>query len=325
MTAHRSAQAHSQMLKRSAAATMCLLMVLAAPRVKAGGRIESIDITRFLPSPIPGQLVAKVIGTQWDVRCIPVQFSMSSLDPIPNPLDPATPVLSRAQAQAALQASLDKWNQIPTSFIEMNITRTTTKTTLAGFDFVNELTFRTAATFTAIAVSTGTSLIADSTFAPGDDIDGDGDSDVAAGISVASDVDNDGDVEFPPGFYKAGTILDTDVAFNTKTSNGLRFTVGDAALDTTVRSVDLEATAVHEFGHSHGLSHSVNNQRNAVDGTGATMFPSIDTGDPAAEASIRSLDADDIAWSSFIYPEGTASSGPAALQPGDVAFSRPMV
>src|SRR5262249_23571749 len=156
---------------------------------------------------------------------------------------------------AALQTSFDSWNQIPTSFIEMNITGTTANPGLAGFDFVNELTFRTAANFGAIAVSPSVSLTQDTTFVDGDDIDGDGDSDVSDKIRVATDVDGDGDIEFPAGFYKAGTILDNDVQFNTKTTNGLRFTVGDAALDTVTRSVDLVATATHEFGHSHGLSH----------------------------------------------------------------------
>jgi hypothetical protein len=65
----------------------------------------------------------------------------------------------------------------------------------------------------------------------------------------------------------------------------------------------------------------MNNQTSAVDGDGSTMFPFIDTGDPASEFAQRSPAVDDIAWSSYRYPEGTAATGPAAIQPGDVTFS----
>jgi hypothetical protein len=88
------------------------------------------------------------------------------------------------------------------------------------------------------------------------------------------------------------------------------------------RSVDLHAVAIHEFGHSHGLSHSLVNQTNSASGDGATMFPFIDTGDPASELQQRSLHMDDIAWSSYLYPEGSASSGLGALQAGDVPFDK---
>jgi hypothetical protein len=50
------------------------------------------------------------------------------------------------------------------------------------------------------------------------------------------------------------------------------------------------------------------------------MFPFIDTGDPAQELAQATPHPDDISWASFLYPEGTASSGLPALQTGDVAF-----
>ena len=50
----------------------------------------------------------------------------------------------------------------------MTIVNTTAKTTNAGFDFVNELTFRTPTTFTAIASSPSVSLIEDTLLEDGD-------------------------------------------------------------------------------------------------------------------------------------------------------------
>ncbi|MCI0666058.1 MAG: matrixin family metalloprotease, partial [Acidobacteria bacterium] len=277
------------MRRKIVSMSLILCLVLAsAISVPAGGALETIDLTGNVPSPIAGQIEARVIGIKWDSRTIPVQYSMNNtLDPIPNPL--GTPFLSLANAQATLQAAFDSWNQIPTSFIDMRITGTTANTGQAGFDFVNELTFRTPNNFGAIAASPSVNLIRDSTFVNGLDIDGDGDSDVSNAINVATDVDKDGDIEFPAGLYKAGTILENDVVYNTKTSNGFRFTIEDAAADTTTRSVDLLAVAAHEFGHSHGLSHTPENQLSDTDGNGATMYPNIDTGDPAAELSQRSL------------------------------------
>src|SRR4029434_6551153 len=95
----------------------CLVLAGVTP-VRAGGNLDNFDVTGVVPSPIPGQVVARVVGQRWDARQIPVQFTMNtSHDPIPNSLN-----LSAAQARAAMQTAMDTWNNIPTSFIEMNIT-----------------------------------------------------------------------------------------------------------------------------------------------------------------------------------------------------------
>lgn len=299
--------------------TTCMLL-MSVGTLRAGGPFETVDITAGTPSPIPGHILARVIGIRWDARSIPVQYKINNtLNPIPNPLGPA--FLSVADATTAIQGSMNSWNNIPTSYINMQIVGTTNNPGLVGFNFINELSFRTAAGFGAIASSPSTNLIADVTLVNGQLIDGDADPDVSSAITTAQDVDGDGDIEFPAGFYKAGTILDNDVQFNTKTSNGLRFTVDQTQFDTVARSVDLNCVAVHELGHSLGLSHTLNNQNSATDGDGSTMYPFIATTDPDAERQQAVLSADDIAWASFIYQEGTAASGPGALQAGDVAFS----
>ena len=299
--------------------TSCMIL-MSVTSMRAGGALESIDITAGAPSPIPGHILARVIGIRWDARSIPVQYRINNtLDPIPNPLGAA--FLSVANAATTLQGSLNNWNNIPTSYIDMQIVGTTNNPGLVGFNMINEISFRTAAGFTAIASSPSTSLISDTTLVDGDLIDGDGDPDVSSAITTAQDVDNDGDIEFPAGFYKAGTILDNDVQFNTKVSNGFRFTTDPAQADAVTRSVDLNCVATHEFGHSFGLSHVLDNQNSATDGDGSTMFPFIDTGDPAAELAQGSPAPDDIAFASYFYPEGSTATGPGALQAGDVRFT----
>ena len=307
-------------MKITALAGAIIAAVAIAPPAAAGGQLDEIDITNATPLPNGRQLV-DVVGIRWDERAIPVGYRINSTqNPIPNPL--GAPVLDLAQARAAFQRSFDRWNAIPTSFIELRIVGEVANAGSTGFDFVNELSFRTAESFGAIAASPSVSLIADTVFVDGQDINGDGIADVSAAVSRVTEIN--GRNVWPPGTYKAGTILDNDVFFNTKLTGanfGFRFTVGDAALDTDPDSVDLETVATHEFGHSHGLSHVVTNNRGPRSARGAVMFPSINTGDPDSERQQRTLDSDDEITSASIYREGSSRQGPAALQRGDVPFS----
>lgn len=294
----------------TAGLVLVLLLTGTAP-AGAGGRLDAAKVIDG-PSPYPGYHLAESVPIFHDDRCIPAPYFLNTtIDPLPNPL--GTPFLSLAEAAEALQAAIDSWNDIPTSYIELEIVGTTDNLGFfSTFDTMNELTFRGA----GIAQSNSVTLAADMTLTDGTDIDGDGDSDVAAGITTCADVDGDGDVERPEGFYKAGTILDNDVSF----SRFVRWTVDPAAADNLSSSIDLEGIAAHELGHSVGLAHSLVNVVSPEDGTPGTMYPFADTGDPDNELAFRTLEQDEIGFASLIYPEGTAASGPAALQPGDVAF-----
>jgi len=287
-----------------------------APISQAGGNLDEFNFTgQIIGEGETAAEIIEVVPIRWDPRCANIEYTLDTV--LPNA---GTDIeINIEDTRAELQAAFDSWNEIPTSFINMNISEVRTiGNGVRGFDFINELTFETPDDFTALASSPSTSLQQDAQFIAGDDIDGDGDSDVfdpaVEGINVCTDIDDDGDIEFPAGFYRAGTILDNDVQFGAEVEWST-----EPGSDT---AADIQAVAVHEFGHSHGLSHASINVISAEDGGGSTMFPFISIGEIDAEIQTRALHEDDIAWSSFNYPEGSQSEGEGQLQPGDQAFSR---
>jgi hypothetical protein len=317
MRARRDAPVASAPAVTAVALLTMGLLVLSALPAAASGYLTGFDISDGEPGPFPGTLLAKTVPIRWDDRCLPVSYSMNTtLDPIPNPL--GEDFLSLAEARVALQAAFDRWNHIPTSYIHMEIDGTTDNPEPRGFDMINELTFRTPPGFLAFASSPSVSLLSDMLLADGTDMDADGDGDVTAGIETCRDIDGDGDIEFPEGFYEAGTILDNDVQFDTVR---VRYTTRDEDADDEVFSVDLLSLGVHEFGHSHGLSHSIVTQISPREGNCPAMSATaLDTGDPESELAQREVRQDDAGFSSLHYPEGNGASSLAALGPGDVAF-----
>jgi len=192
--------------------------LLLASNAFAGGNLDTFRFTgEFVDIDGNGDVVqlVDVVPIRWDPRCANVEYTLDTIEPN-SAL--AAENIDIETTREQLQESFDYWNDIPTSYINMNITQVREiGNGTRGFDFINELTFETADDFTALASSPSTSLEQDTTFVAGEDVDGDGDSDIydpeVEGINVCTDIDDDGDIEFPAGFYRAGTILDNDVQF----------------------------------------------------------------------------------------------------------------
>ena len=278
----------------------------------AGGFLESLDITGFVPSPVPGQVNARLVRIFHDPRCIPVPWHVNNtIDPVPNPL--GAPFLSLAGATTAFNKSFDAWNNIPTSYINERIVGTTANPGLAGFDMVNELTFRTSSGFGAIASTPSITLIADSQLVDGDDIDGDGTSDVSSAITTCT-VAPDGHTIFPAGFYKAGTILDVDVQFNVKASNGFRFTVNDADADTSPGRWTSRRPPPTNSATRSACRTCSTTRRARPTAPRRRCSPSSTPGTRPPSFAQRSLDSDDIAFASLLL-----SGGDGGLRPGGAA------
>jgi hypothetical protein len=164
--------------KALVAAVLTLSTLCLGAPASAGGSLDRYTLTGE-PSPFPGEILVRSAPILQDVRCIPVPYSLNvTFDPIPNPHGPD--LLTLADTAEALERSMNAWNDTPTSYIEMRFQGTSGNLQPAGFDTVNEVTFRPLPGFGGVVgVSPSASLFGDSNLTDGTDLDGDGDSDVA--------------------------------------------------------------------------------------------------------------------------------------------------
>ena len=249
------------MQTRLAIAVVVLLALRAVP-AGAGGNLE----LRHPTDP------TTIISTRWDTRRLPIRWVLSN-DGLPGSgIDIAT-------LEAQLGAAFDAWEAIPTS--------------AAAFTYGGLVDARNAQQDGAFGLGIdGRNLVTfvdpDLVFAPGVvaltlTTEFTGDTVVTA---ANADLDGDGIADLPVGTYPAGTIFDSDIAFNSSVGWSVS---GDAGTN------DVRAVALHEVGHLLGLCHSA--IRDAV------MWPFL-----ATDVASVHLTPDDIAWVSAFYPSEPAAS-----------------
>jgi hypothetical protein len=300
-----------------AATTLVLGQTQAGALLTAGFRVVPDT------SPYPGQVLVELANMRWTENCARVSYSLNTtIDPIPD--HNGEIAMSLAEARIALQAAMRSWAEIPTSYVEQHIDGVIPNPGIARLDFINEVTFRSGhlgfgPTVTGLSRSfyVGIEFVA----ADGLDYDGDGDADFSSKARTCRDVDGDGDIEHPAGTVPAGTILDNDVYFfpqHTRYDDVAANPV-DQFFGPFEDRTDLEGVATHEFGHAFGLAHSMVLDTDRDDGSGVSMSTWYQWD---GALSLRAPHSDDIAWASWLYPEGSRRSGIAALQKGDIAFDR---
>ena len=101
----------------------------------AGGNLDTFNFTS------PGGTIGEdnivgIVPIKWDPRCSSIEYTLDTITPNVG----TDEEISIEDTREQLQIAFDQWNQIPTSFIEMNITEVRTiGNGLIGFDFINEL------------------------------------------------------------------------------------------------------------------------------------------------------------------------------------------
>ena len=136
----------------------------------------------------------------------------------------------------------------------------------------------------------------------------DGQNSVIFFTDTTGDVFAPGVIEFVRTVFDAttGQTVDADMVFNDRDFFASVSTPNLTPAPPGQFSVDLQSVVTHEYGHYLGLDHT------SI--TGATMIPFV-----GPDISMRTIELDDRAGASTIYPE--SASRPGGLSPGGVDFA----
>ena len=221
-------------------------------------------------------------------------------------IDPTTPAVTNADAQAQVQAAITPWTDVTTANLSLSYGgETTTSTT--GCDRENIVTWADTLDF---AVASGriargiTTQYTGASFTV-DDTNRNSLSCGGSPISLSS-------TSFPNGStLSQGAILDMDMSYN---STNFDFVTTPNA---TSAVSDIAAIGVHEFGHMLSLSHSSLSWTSNVNR--ATMYPAASTANITSQNNIRTLELDDIVSigrrysSTGFWPTGSAPFSTGAI------------
>lgn len=235
--------------------TICLSLVGLVSSAFPGGNLQNLDVD------------GNIINITWPDAMLPIPYMVNELGASVSLAGSA----DFAVTEAAVDASYAAWQDVGTARITWENIAPGVGTTNANLALDGDNIHRWVDLGAGgpLAFAPSFILLTETTFDTPPDFDGDGDEDYVAGT------------------FSAGTILDSDVTYN----SGLVW--NDLAGGTNSPAFDIQDVSTHEIGHSEGLSHTLVRD--------ATMFPFIGSDVDAG----RTLNADDIAYISYYYPSDT--------------------
>jgi len=269
-------RSHGFLPRAAAALALCALGVTAT---LATGNLEQVSSNA-------------IVNRVWPNNLIPVAWRYHDPTTLPACAYSSTNA-APATLQPAVAAGFTPWQSNPDSRISFTYGGTTSIQSV-GADGVNVITFCDSEVLGSelgfLASTPSTSLTAQMTVTAG------GGCPAGRGLLDLNGNPPPGGFCFPVGTYPAGTLVDADIRFNTRSTDEDR----DFTTTGTAGFFDVQAISTHEEGHFHGLSHDPIQQ--------TVMFPFIDDEPPSDGLGQRVPKHGDLSTSSRYYPEASFGS-----------------